>query len=169
MSKKKFSRKIENASENKLVRMYAERLDRDPSYRAERELAKLSEVIPDPVKEDILYHYYAAESEKLERQRFKLLTGYGQCRGSLVVHDRSVVVSCCREMSALVAFQGAYYQERFIYVPGKDQKNACRSGGSVYLLDNTEDLRLDCCPFCGASIHEKIDFYREPEEEGQEE
>ena len=25
------------------------------------------------------------------------------------------------------------------------------------------------CPFCGSSIHEKIDFYEEPEEEGQEE
>ena len=169
MSKKKFSRKVENASEKKLVRMYAERLDRDPSFKTERELRELSDIIPDTIQEDIIYHYYTAEAEKLERQRFKMLTGYGQCRGSLVVHDRSVVVSCCREMSALVAYQGAYYHERFIYVPGRDQKNACRSGGSVYLLDNSEDLQLDHCPFCGASIHEKIDFYQEPEEDGQEE
>ena len=169
MSKKKFSREIEKASEKKLLRMYAERLERDPPYRTERELRKLSDIIPDPVQEELIYHHYAAEADKLERQRFKLLTGYGQCRGSLIVHDRTVIVSCCRDMSALVAYQGAYYQDRFICVPGRDQKSACRSGNSVYLLDDGDDVRLDHCPFCGSSIHEKIDFYEEPEEEGQEE
>ncbi|MCQ2078840.1 MAG: hypothetical protein MJZ38_02120 [archaeon] len=163
MTDNKFEKKVEKASEDKLSRMYLKRLDRSPSPREVEELRTLSQMIPENVKDDLQFTYYERAVRKLNDERFMLLTGYGQCRGMLVVHNNDVVVCCCREMAALVAYHGARYSRGCIHLPG-ESGNACRHEGSVFLIPEDVETTVTYCPYCNASINERIDFFRTSEE-----
>ena len=99
MSGRKFSKKVNNAKDRKLFGMYLDRMDYKPSDKAVEELRVLSDRIPEPVTDDLQYSYYEKRIAKLNRERFRVLTGYGQFRGMLVAHDGDIVLCCCREMA----------------------------------------------------------------------
>lgn len=136
--------------------MYLKRMDYDPSDKKVEELRVLSDKIPEPVTDDLQYTYYEDRIAKLKRERFRILTGYGQCRGRLIAHNGDIVVCCCREMAELVAFRNAYHSEDRIHVP-VSHSIASRYDNSFYLVTDSEEV-LSECPFCCAPLQEKIDY-----------
>lgn len=164
----KFERKVEKADPEKLSMMYLDNMNYDPSNKEVEKLRTLSEHIPDPVKNDLQFAYYASKIANFNDRKFQLLTGYGQCRGSLVSYNGDIVVCCCREMAGLVAYCNAHYFRGRIHVPGQSG-NASRHGGEVFIITDERGQTFKECPFCEAPVTEKIDFYRDEQTDSSEE
>ena len=154
---RKFNRKVNNAKDRKLFGMYLDRMDYKPSDKAVEELRVLSDKIPEPVTDDLQYSYYEKRIAKLNRERFRVLTGYGQCRGMLVAHDGDIVLCCCREMAELIAFHNGYHSEGAIHIPVK-HGTASHYDNSYYLITDAGEETFKECPFCFAPLQEKIDY-----------
>ncbi len=164
MTDSKFSKKVDKAKNRKLLKMYLEKMDYKPSGKTVEELRVLSDRIPEPVTDDLQYAYYEHRIEKMKRERFRTLTGYGQCRGLLVAHDGDVVLCCCRDMAKLIVDTNAYCQKGAIRVPVKHGA-ASHYEDSYYLISDDEDEAFYECPFCFAPVQEKIDYTEDNEAE----
>lgn len=164
MTGRKFEKKVDEADEMKLCELYFDRMDYDPSAKAVEELRALSDKIPDNVKDELQYEYYRRRIAKLNDTHFRVLTGYGQCRGSLITQGSDVIVCCCREMATLIAYQNAYYMDGRIIVPDR-RGDASRHKDGVYIISEGTGQTLTECPYCYAVIQEKIDLTAEDMED----
>ncbi len=164
MADSKFSKKVSNAKDRKLFKMYLDKMDYKPSDKTVEELRVLSDRIPEPVMDDLQYSYYERRAEKLKRERFRTLTGYGQCRGLLVAHDGDVILCCCRDMAKMIVENNAYVQKGSLRVPTK-HGFASHFRDSYYLIAEEDEEVYDECPFCYAIVQEKLDYTEDDETE----
>ena len=162
MADRKFVKKVSNAKDRKLFKMYLDKMDYKPSDKTVEELRILSDRIPEPVTDDLQYAYYEHRMERLKKERFRILTGYGQCRGMLVTHNGDIVLCCCRDMARLIADTNAYGRKGAIVVPARHGAASHYNDG-YYLITEDEDETLNECPFCFSSVQEKIDYTEDSE------
>ncbi|MCQ2079871.1 MAG: hypothetical protein MJZ38_07455 [archaeon] len=168
MTGKKFEKKVDEANDLGLCKLYADRMDYDPSAKTVEELRLLSDKIPDNVKDNLQFAYYERRIAKLNDTRFRVLTGYGQCRGALIAHHGDVIVCCCREMATLIAYRNAYYMNGSIVLPDR-RGDAARHNDGVYIISEGIGQTFTECPFCYATIQERIDLVKQEEDGPQEE
>lgn len=163
MDEKKFNKKVREADEKKLQKMYFKNLDARPDYLQRAQLNTLASMIDGDAVDSMNFDYYDTATQALEKVRYQLLTGYGQCQGNLVCRGNDIVICCCRDMASLVAYRHANYYNGRIYVPGCTPE-VCRDGEDTYVITGKGGRSLRCCPFCGALISERI----RTKEEGKE-
>lgn len=153
MKKSEFERRVAKAAgnERKTAKLYADLIGEKPSKKRDTRLRILENCLDKEDVEDILENRYAALAQEAADKRFSDLTGYGQCRGELLTYCNDVIVSCCKEMSALVAYGRAHVINGMILTSSPDSTPISHTEDGTYMI-NQNGLRLKKCPFCGARV-----------------
>lgn len=157
MKQSKFEKKAEKAKLGKLCKMFVSNLEYDATKKETEKLQYLSDKIPDHVEDKILFSYYENVVDVINNERYKMLTGYGQCRGHLVSYKGNIIFCCCQDLALLIAYRNAHTDCGKLCIPGT-VGSASRFKDSVYVVNDDESMTFDTCPFCGAVIQERADF-----------
>ncbi|MDD4222343.1 MAG: hypothetical protein PHF83_04335 [Candidatus Methanomethylophilus sp.] len=153
MKQKKFAQEVRHADPEKLEKMYQDLLGHESDYGTRIQLDTLSILIGTERAEELGLDWYDKQAQKLDRQKYRLLTGYGQCQGLLMARGNDIVSCCCDKMAKVVAYGHVHYFDGRIFIPGYPS-DPCEKDGAIYILSKNRGYTVNKCPFCGAPITE---------------